>query len=457
MAVAAQERLVLSVSLDTSGRQAEVCCLLEKSGGRLDEWRFTAERMGLPEVLDRRRALYQGYPFEIPAEVLAAMKGWMKPQRPLWLRLERPSGYLRLVPWEQLLTSPLGVPVLRLPDFETELPRETARALDVVLCGSAPSDEVPFPVGEYLVRIADRILSAVPRRTTLHVFTDGAAHAELEQRWMAQGKLGPAIRLYAPQTAEPYAVPDPTSRIQDPAGRLESPWLLWMRDSLQGRSIDVAHFICHGYLWQDRGALAFAESPLKNDERHRSRFVGFAELSTFATQIGAWSAAFTSPERNYSEMGLRLLADTVAQSRPGPVLHHELRLDPGCVALARAYQLLYAPSAAPPPVSPAVLLYCPPSLLETQEARDVARTRSFAVAAETPAQQSLRTLYETEENVPAWVAAAERSIEQTSLRLRKVAEAPGKTLRGGEIDPVQDTLRKIEEIVARAARKGSSS
>lgn len=455
MAVTARDRLVLSVSLDTSKRQAEVCCLLEENGSRLDEWRCTTEQLGLPEVLDRRKALYRGYEFQLPESVLDAMKSWMDPHRPLWLRLERPSGYLRLVPWEQLLGPRLGVPILRLPDFETELPRETARALDVVLCGSAPSDEMPFPIVDYLVRIADRILSAVPRRTTLHVFTDGAAHPELKQRWTAQGKLGSAIQLYPPETAAPYAVPDPTSRIQDPAGRIESPWLLWIRDSLKGRSIDVAHFLCHGYLSQDRAALAFAESPLKNDVRQRSRFVGPAELSAFATQVGAWSTAFTSPERNYSEMGLRLLADTIAQSRPGPVLHHELRLDAGCVALARAYQFLYGPPGAPPPASPSLLLYCQPSFLEAPAMRSP--TRSFAVGPETPAQKSLRTLYETEENVPAWVAAAERSIEQVKLHLRKTAEAPGQTTRGGtEIDPVQETLRQIEEIVARAAKKGGA-
>ncbi|HEX7184094.1 MAG TPA: hypothetical protein VF756_19850 [Thermoanaerobaculia bacterium] len=455
MAITSRERLVLSVSLDTSGRQAEVCCLLKRNEERVDEWRFSAERMGLPEALDRRKALYQGYEFEIPAEVLDAMKGWMDPHRPLWLRLERPSGYLRLVPWEQLLGPRLGVPILRLPDFETEPPRESPRSLDILLCASAPEAKQSFPLVDTLDRITGRILqilAAVPRRTTLHVFVDAAAHAPLKARWEGTGKLGAAIQLYAPESAAPYGESDPASRIKDSMGRIESPWLLWMRDSLRGSRIDVAHFVCHGYLSEDRGALAFAESPLRNEDERMARFVWVAELSLFLTQIGAWSAVFSSPENNYSEMGLRLLADNLAQSRPGPVLHHELRLDPVCVALARAYQFLYGPSGAPPPASPSLLLYCQPSLLEAPVMR--AATRSFAVGPEeTPAQHSLRTLYETDENVPAWVAAAERSIEQVNLRLQKMAAAPGQSRGKAELDPVQETLRQIQEIVARAAVK----
>jgi len=454
-------RLVLAISLDTSKPEAEVLCELKRKTGKaslpLDDWRFTAAKMGLPESLDRRKALYQGYEFELPEDVLGAMQGWVQGEagQPLWLRLEKPSGYLRLVPWEQLLQPRIGVPILRLPDFETEPPRETPGTLDVLLCGSLPFDENPFPIGEYLERTADRILGAVPsRRTTLHVFTDQAVYHGLRQRWEAAGKLGSEIRLYDPATAEPYAVPDPTSRIQDPAGSIENPWLLWMRDSLRGRSVDVVHFLTHGYLSGDRGALALAESPLRNTDRSLSRFVGGVELSTFLTQVGAWSAAFSSPEHNYSEMGLRLLADSIAQSRPGPVLHHEARLDTGCAALAQAYRFLYGPagtgSLGGAPASPALLLYCP-----VPRAGKPKKGVSFGMQETAAPKEALQAVFESQENVPAWVAAATRSIEQYNLRLQKLADAPaelGQQLsRQADLQPVQETLRQIQEIVARAA------
>ena len=443
--------LLLSLSLDTSEQEPEVCCLLRTEAERLDEWRFTARRMGLPDLLDRRKALYRGYEFEIPGEVVDAMKGWMEPQRPLWLRLERPAGYLRLVPWEQLLQPRLGVPVLRLPEIETDRPRESPGSLDVILCGSLPVAKDPFPLAEHLVRIAERILGAVPRRTVLHVFTDRAFHPEVKQRFAAKGMLDLAVRLYSPESAKPYAVPDPTARIMDPAGRIENPWLLWIRDSLKGRSVDVAHFLCHGYLWNEQGALALAESPLENHDRRTARFVGSAELSIFMTQVGAWSSTFSSPEHNYSEMGLRLLADAMAQVRPGPVLHQELRLDPGCEALARAYGFLYGPPGLPPPASPALSLSCQPSW---REAAGKGRSPlKFGLATKSAAALDLETVFATAENVPGWIAAAERSLEQAGLCLQKLEKTDTGQVRRTELDPVEENLRRVHEIVARAATK----
>jgi hypothetical protein len=445
-------RLVLSISLGTLGDEAKVCCLLKRDGGLLGDWRATAARFHLPETLNRREALYRGPQFEVPEEIATAMRSWMEPPAPLWLRLERPSGYLRLVPWEQLLQPRLGVPILRLPDFEMEQPRETPRSLDVVLCASAPEAKAPFDLAGNLLKIAGRLLNAVSRRTTLHVFTDRAAYPRLKQIWGNQEEPRQApIRLYDPANAAPYSLLEPTSRIKDPTSRLESPWLLWIRDALGGRSIDVAHFLCHGYYWQDRGAIALAESPLQNGDPRTARFVGDVELSTFMTQIGAWSTILSSPDPNYSEMGLRLLADTVAQSRPGPVLHHEWRLDEDCEAFARACQFLYGRTGSPPPASPALLLYCQPSNLQPQVPAEVV-FRSRSLGLEKAAPPELDDVYETAENVPSWVAAAERSIEQVNLRLQKMDAAGGK-MREIELDPVQDTLRSIREIVARAAVK----
>ena len=82
--------------------------------------------------------------------------------------------------------------------------------------------------------------------------------------------------------------------------------------------------------------------------------------------VGAWSAAFSSPEQNYSEMGLRLFADTIAQMRLGPVLHHETRLDPQREALADAYRFLFGRSHAARRVLRRFYLL-PPSLITHDE------------------------------------------------------------------------------------------
>ncbi len=458
--------LVLAIALDTAKPDAEVLCELRRRYGGGDEpvdgWRFTAAQLGLPERLDRRRALGQGYSFALPEEALVALQNRVKKEEagaPLWLLLERPAGYLRLVPWEQLLER-LGVPILRLPDLETAAPRESPATLDVILCGSGPIAKESFGIGECLERLASRIREGAPRRTLLHVFTDQAAHSGLRERLAAAGALGDAVRLYDPVTAGRYAVPDPALRIEEPLEALENPWLLWMRDSLGGRSVDVVHFLTHGYLAGERGALALAESPLRNEDRRQARFVGAGQLSAFLTQVGAWSAAFSSPEYNYSEMGLRLLADAVAQARPGPVLHHEMRLDPECAALARAYRFLYGAAgtdlAAVPPASPALVLYC---ALPRPPRRTRGQTRGISFGSpEAAASEGLQAVFDRQENVPAWVAAASRSIEQYDLRLQRLAAAPHEAgvaaSRRAAREPAEEALRQIEEIVTRAAMRG---
>jgi hypothetical protein len=455
--------LVLDAGLSFSGPDTEVDCTLRRTtqGEPLGRWRFPASDMGLPQKIERSMALYQGYPFQIPDALLAPLRGWVDRQprdRPLWLHLVKPYGYLGLVPWEQLLQPQLGRPVLRLPDFLARPPRETASTLDVILCGSAPISEQSFGLVDRLVRMADRILEAVrPRQATLHVFTDREIHDTLRQAWESRGLLGDRVRLHSPESAEPYAIPDPTSRVTDPGGHLESPWLLWMRDSLGGRSVDVVHFLCHGYLSRDRGALQLAESPLVNQDQRMSRLVGAPELTTFLTQVGAWSAALTSPENNYSEMGLRLFADHLAQARPGPVLHQEARLDPDDAALAEAYRFLYSREPRPAPASAALALYCQPSRV-AEPALPLTRG-GFSVKGvkeAVPADDALQVVFETEENVPSWVAATERYVEKLNVRLGERPATKLSATRGmkdSDTDSARDTLRQIQEIVANAARE----
>jgi hypothetical protein len=451
--------LVLEVGLAVRGSDALVRWILRSSAtGALllpEEYVPPAE-MGIPDRIDRRQALYQGYDFHIPESLSGPLSHRLAvepPDRPLWLSLVKPYGYLGMVPWERLLQPRLGRSILRLPEYVSRPPRETSSALDVVLCGSGPISKEFFSIAGHLVEMVDRIQQAVPRRTTIHVFVDRSVYEQLPVSW--QDRAGP-VRLYPPKEAERYVVPDSDSRVTDPGGRLESPWLLWMRDALGKRSVDVVHFLCHGYLSRDRGALAFAQSPLKNEDQSMARFVGAPELTTFLTQVGAWSTGFTSPENNYSEMGLRLLADNLAQSRPGPVLHHEVTRDPEFIALAAAYRFLYSRSPEPPPRSPALLLYCQPSYVAPEQ--PLTRGLPTKAAFEAPMTEAV---FAAEENVPSWVAATERYVEQYEFRRsEKTAPAPaGRRTRGfGAVkeatappDPVQDTLRQIQEIVARAA------
>lgn len=466
---------ILNIGLDISSTEAgEVVCSLKAQGESAlpgDAWRVSSPEVGLPRFLDRQVERSEGYAFQMPGWVVEEVRHHLAPGHPLWLRLERPAGYLAAVPWERIFQPALGVPILRLPEVEAALPRETPGVLDVLLCASAPVAKEHIDVVDFLTGMADRILAEVPRRLNLHVFVDQGFYDFLRDRWGDR----PGI-LYDPQTAASYSVPEASERVSEPQGRLQSPWLLWMRDSLQGRSMDVAHFLCHGSLSSERGALCFAESPLQNTDRRMSRFVGSGEIATFLTQIGVWSAAFSSPPRNYSEIGLRLFADTLAQVRPGPVLHHDLPRDTGCAALGEAYRFLYGPPPGEPPASPALALLCQPSRVERPEHPGLGgflggliggvRRRGFSPSPRSSAMEStavlesvssdpLTRVFAAAENVPSWIAATTRYVEQQTVHLAERAAASADSLKS---DPVAETLRQIRDIVAHAAeRSGEKS
>ena len=454
--------LTIKVSLNTSVDPVRVRCDLEgRIGAEFDslDWReFAASDLGVPERLERRQSLYQGYDFHLPEQLRAWLQDLMvreNPEKgPLWLHLAKPYGYLGMVPWERLLQPILDLPILRLPDFLANPPRETPSVLDVVLCSSLPAAKESFMVIDHLSQMAQRILDAVPRRTTIHMFTDREWYPQLRSRVQNLGLLDGPVQVHDPEAAAHYPPPEASLRIGTRRGGVENPWLLWIRDALAGRSIDIAHFVCHGYLSGDQGALAFSETPLRNQDLHLARFVGASELTAFLTQVGAWSAAFSSPEHNYCEMGLRQLADSMAQMRPGPIIHHDIPWDFDGQALAGVYRFLFGPAFEPPPTSPALFTYCHPSRLSAEpEARSQARYTPRAAAktsAEAPSHPVFKSLFEVEENLPSWIAASERFFEQQNLQLRKLAEAPGRE-RQRNTEGLRQTLEQIQEIIAKAA------
>ncbi len=282
-------------------------------------------------------------------------------QRPLWVHLVKPYGALRLVPWERLLVVVVKVPVLMLPDFIFPRPREATATLEVALCGSAPLGHEHHSVRQALVMAVHAILHGSARRTRVQLFTDANLVADLRSTFQTQMAYGQVL-VHDTQEAAPFVQEDASSRLLDQAGVLRSPWLLWMRQALRERAVDVVHFCCHGRLTRGRGALLFAQSPLDRSDDYLAGPVGMTELQTFLTQVGAWSSAFTSLPDNFSEVGLRALADETAQNRPGPMLMHNLQLDPTGHALAQAYGFIYAAEPGPPPLSPALFLYCQPYL-----------------------------------------------------------------------------------------------
>jgi hypothetical protein len=463
---------VLKVSLDTTRPEARVTCELQVtvdhqplSRGR---WELSTEEMGLPARFEWP-ASQTTRNFRLPDDAIAEVRRFLqeelKPNVPLWLHLVKPYGYLGLFPWEKVLQPLLGVAILRLPDVLSQPSKETPTALDVILCASAPKAETSFELEHHLDLMVRRIREAVPhRRVRFDVFTDVKCVQPLTERLRSSGAWND-VRIHDPYAAESYAAPRRSSEIPV-TEELVSPWLLWMRNAIEKRSVDVVHFLCHGYMTAEQGALAFAESPALNRDAHWSRFIGTVELNVFLTQIGAWSVAFTSPEHNYSDLGLRFFADTLAQRRPGPTLYHDWEQDQDACALRRAYEFLYRSEPGQPPASPGYFLYCEPSRVASPDQNSAEFAISLGALlgiealpvstyVEDPdSEAQLASVFRDSENVPCWLAATERYVEQCNWRLDQLGRDKSAQSRRQreESEGVKHALRQIRKAAARMSR-----
>lgn len=396
---------------------------------------------------------------------------------PLWLHLVKPYGFLGAVDWEGALVGALQRPLLRLPDF-LERPRENRAVLDVALVCSEPVSEPRLDPPQLLVDTAQAVLQGSRReRTTIHLFADEQYFHILKARFTNE----PRVAVHDPASARTHGIQE-RGRVAGAELRdLHSPWLLWIRASMQGRSLDAVHFVAHGFLADQRPAMALAESPLSNRDRGDARYVGVGELAAFLTQTGAWSTMFTSPPGNYSEAGLRLLADTLAQTRPGPVMYHRLETGLGSDSQLQAlYGFLYAPMPSPVPAQRDWFAYCQPSIVEELDPlppRRVAATaldanaglfESTAVPLSAPQTRGASRAGSrggatprgkppaaasptpaAEPDLPSWVSAAQRYVEQTAQQLQRREERD--TTTSAVSSEVERTLQKLQAVVASVA------
>jgi hypothetical protein len=436
----------------------------------LGEWTLTTDEIGLPSELVDHEAWGRGPDFRLPYSMTDELKSLLTEifkgdQRPIWLHLAKPYGYLGLVPWERLLSQRLKVPILRLPDFIVPPPFESRSSLDVVLCSSAFSKDF-LDVPHYLSSMARLIIDAVPRRVRLHAFVDVDVAEDLRTRLKTLNLGDEIMRVYPPEKAKLYSVSHSGFPLIDAKGPTENPWLLWIQDSLRDRSVDVVHFLCHGYFTNERGAIATSASPVGEQDPWNARFIGPSELTTFLTQVGAWAVGVSSPPNNFSEIGLRALADNIGQMRPGSVLHHDLETDSSSSAMAESYRFLFSPEPERPPVSPSVFMYCQPHRValpaEQQEQIEQQKLLEEMLPPESLSESSAIRAFgvslEQDEEVPTWVAASQRFIEQATMQLSRnvrSSQTPGqRTSRSLEVE--LDNLRQLQEIVARVARETKS-
>jgi len=395
-----------------------------------------------------------------------------RPDRPLWVHLVAPYGALRFVAWERVLGTAIGVSVLMLPDFLFPPPLDTEAELEVLVCGSAPLGHEHWSVLEALRVTIRRISNSADRRIHINVFADKQIADTLLQEWTGLPRFAEEVTVHDPADARPFAEDDIDETLEVGPYGIRSPWLRWMKETLKGRSIDVAHFVSHGYLSHGRGSLLFAQSPMGRTDRYLAGPVGAGEMQNFLTGIGAWATSFVALPDNYSEPGLRVVIDDIAQSRPGPLVMQSISADPKGDALSDAYGFLFGRTRRAPPVSPALLLYCQPYLVPSADpVADTSRWRRRAAAppADMPnvlrndAQRmaasraedasSLEDVYQSSQRVSGLVASTARFAEEVQLKYQQLARdevAPAEQCNR-DAQLAQDTLDRLSRFVATRA------
>lgn len=380
----------------------------------------------------------------LPSRVLSALtvavdqlgEASLPPRNAIWLELSGARGYLYLVPWEQLLT-PLGRPVLRIP-YHVLRPQASATTLSIALCVSSPSAKAEFDTINATAQMFAAWVVNAGRDVKLHVFADTDCYQELV---VAAPLLSDAVVCHDPRQAEDYRAP---RRPEWRTGSTEitSPWLRWIRDALDGRAVDVLQFVAHGYLSGDRGAVALSRNPTYDSEV--AAFVGAVELTSFLAQIGAWALVLSGPRSNYSPVGLRGLADSVAQARPGATLVHELGLDPLGLSFAQAVQLVFGHGLESAPPLPGLTCWVHPAGVQYPEFDQDALHL-------TGAGHSALIGNATEDAIaaadtPAWVAAGARYLE--AQQSDWLPEQPDATVDPSAAIALQSVSSLLERHVA---------
>jgi hypothetical protein len=456
-------------------------------GGRI--WRVQTSSLGIPTSLEPNTKPVLGLPLQVTAGLQASLADEPK-TLPLWLRFAKPHGYLGVLPWESVLTQALGRPVLRLPDL-LERPRENREVLEVAVCFDPGPDAPQLQAVEQITRLTDTIVRASPRsQTRVNLFTTALWFERLRA-----SEIGGRIHLHDPAKAPTCgeAFKRTSGSGQETAeGRiagsghqpLESPWSIWMSQSLNRRSLDAIHFICRSAATDSGPALVASSSPSPRETLHALSYTDATDLAALMTRTGAWAALFSAPPDGTSGATLALMADALAHTRPASVLHHPLSTPEHVAALRLAYSFLFAPASATAPSLSDGFLYCQPSSVTAYASLEVspvlAATRQNAALIEKPSALSDR-LYAAVtpyvpfiknhelEQPPNWATAVQRHIETVALEelrrnspdvllstpesARSQIASSARPLKSGVVN---ETLADIQKVVGDYLQKSGS-
>lgn len=439
----------LRILLDPADFTQAVFQLVRGRGTPIEVARCRLRDLGLPDTLVGMWPVADDA-LRVPPKVLEKLQvsapafgpSPMPPENALWLEFPSPRGCLYVMPWEFLL-QPVGRNLFRLPNYFVR-PQAPGQNLEVAVCSSAPAAKSPFAASAILAALADKYLRLTGHQVTLHLFTDVEAYPTAGAIDLPHGR----VIAYDPATASSYEPPRRTSAAGTSA-RLSNPWLLWMRDALRGRPLDFVHFVTHGYMSGGRGAVAVAPTPTVNTDARVSRFIGAAEMNTFMSQVGAWGLVLTGPPGNFSQAGLRELADAVALVRPGIAMTHDADRDIDGEDFGLCLRTVLAQASLDRPL-PSITCWVHPAFVEfpAQDQEDLYVNSDGSSAFLGPATVDALSGHDTE----AWVASASRAVEMQQVRW--LPDSPEETADPAAVTALRNVADLVERHVDRAYQSG---
>jgi hypothetical protein len=419
--------------------------------------RCRLEDLGLPENLTGSDSV-QDSRMTVPPRVLDTLTraagdlgpSPMAPEAALWLEFPSPRGFLYVVPWERLL-APMGRCMFRLPNHLVR-PQAPGSALEVAICASAPLAKAGFQPPPIMVDLAAKYLRRTGRDATVHMFTDATWVDELRHLVSENPGMTDHVTVHDPAESEDFTTAPRTASLSVNA-EVANPWLKWIMQSMRGRRLDVVHLVSHGYLSGDLGAIALARRPTRNDDREMARFVGSIEITTFMSQVGAWGLMLSGPPHNFSEAGLRQLADAVALVVPGVAVTHDLSLDPGCEQLGLALQTMFAPGSPLDSPMPAMTCWVHPRFVETADdyPEDLHLNADGSSAFIYDSTREALSAADTE----SWVSSASRYLEMQQVKW--IPDAVDEAPDPAAVEALKNVAALVERHVSRAYPSSGTS
>lgn len=437
---------------------------------------FPPEDLGLPTMV-RGEPLHDSG-FRLPSAVARELAPHLsRGARVTWMQLCEPFGYLGMVPWEALLAPLVPGALVRLPTIDLAA-RTPSTDLQVAVLAVPPDPERPSAASETLhgmrldavsrlrswthappeqaarsrrglgrdVRPAETrltaedvdvlvtaILHGSPRRTTVHVVTTPLVYHGLRALW--RGRRWP-VHLHDPRPAG-------GALLHGRTGDAPSDWFGLVTAAMGGEQADVVHLVCGARVAGNRVRLTFADPP-DNGWGSASRLVSLTVLRGFLDGLGAWSVHLSAAPGDPCVPALRMAAARLLEERPGPVSFTDLGRDVDASDVRGAYAFLCRADPALPPRHPGSLLGCEPYRVRGGGSlQGGPHTTIVAPAAAHPSGAIDAIIHDAE--TPAWVAAAQRFIEQRHLELARLRrDAPV----GSSTPEARNTIEGIEEAIA---------